>query len=294
LKISPRLKTIFPFSGKFHTLASGHRLHYLDEGKASTTPATLFLHGNPTWSFFYRNLLSAWSGQGRCIAPDHLGCGLSDKPPVDQFPYTLESHALNLRTLIDSLDIEEFNLVVHDWGGAIGLTAFRDCPERVKKVVLLNTAAFPSPDVPKRILFCRTPILGSLFVRGLNGFALPATWMASTRGLTPDAKYGLLYPYNSWANRVAVWRFVKDIPHENNHPSLSILKETENSLQRYLETPALACWGMDDFCFHEGFLKQWESHWPHLQSHRLSQTGHYLLEDNLEECRSLIEPFLFT
>ena len=113
MKIPPELKEEYPFNPKRIDLRSGYSMSYLDEGEG-TKPPTLFLHGNPTWSFFYRNLVSEWSGEGRCIAPDHLGCGLSYKPPIDQFPYTLESYALNLRTLIDSLDIEEFNLVVHE------------------------------------------------------------------------------------------------------------------------------------------------------------------------------------
>jgi surfactin synthase thioesterase subunit len=92
---------------------------------------------------------------------------------------------------------------------------------------------------------------------------------------------------------LAVWRFVKDIPLETDHPSKEVLEETANSLKNYIETPAIACWGLDDFCFHEGFLQKWEKHWPHLQSHRLEGTGHYLLEDNFEDCSSVIEPFLF-
>ena len=230
----------------------------------------------------------------RCIAPDHLGCGLSEKPSLKDFPYTLEAHAKNVRELVDHLKISEFNLVVHDWGGAIGFTAFRDCSHRIRKITLLNTAAFPSTDVPRRILLCRTPMLGQFLVRALNGFALPATWMASSKGLSWDVKYGLLYPYNCWENRLAVWRFVKDIPLEPNHPSMKVLEETARSLVNYIETPAIACWGLDDFCFHEGFLKEWEKHWPHLQSHRLEGTGHYLLEDNFDGCRTVIEPFLFS
>ena len=268
-------------------------MNYLDEGNDQSGTPTLFLHGNPTWSFFYRQLLVNWRNKTRCIAPDHLGCGLSDKPSLNDFPYTLETHAKNIRELVDNLGIHEFNLVVHDWGGAIGFNAFLDCSHRIKKIVLLNTAAFPSPDVPKRILLCRTPILGEFFVRALNGFALPATWMATTKGLSKDVKYGFLFPYNSWTNRLAVWRFVKDIPVEPNHPTKQALEKTANSLQNFTKTPAIACWGLDDFCFHEQFLNEWEKRWPQLQSHRFNDTGHYLLEDNFERCRSVIEPFLF-
>jgi len=194
---------------------------------------------------------------------------------------------------MDHLKVERFNLVVHDWGGAIGLTAFCDQPERINKIALLNTAAFPSRDVPKRILFCRLPIIGEVFVRGLNGFARPATWMATSQGLTDDARTGMLHPYKNWDDRVAIWNFVKDIPYEHNHQSRGTLQSTSEKLSNFLDTPCIACWGMKDFCFHGGFLKEWEKRWPSLKSYRFEDAGHYLLEDAFEKVRSKMEPFLF-
>ncbi len=267
-------------------------MHYLDEGQGNGSPI-LLLHGNPTWSFFYRKLILAIREHGRCIAPDHIGCGLSDKPRYPAFGYDLKAHSANVLSLIDHLGIDRVRLVVHDWGGAIGLAAFRNMPERIEKIVLLNTAAFPSRDIPARILLCRLPVIGSLLVRGLNGFARPATRMAVKQTLAPEIKEGFLFPYDNWKNRVAVWRFVRDIPYEPDHPSMPLLSETEQSLNRYTQTPAMACWGMKDFCFHPGFLEEWEKHWPHLKSHRIEQAGHYLLDDAFEACRSKIEPFLF-
>ena len=267
-------------------------MHYLDEGEGDGSPI-LLLHGNPTWSFFYRKLILAIREHGRCIAPDHIGCGLSAKPSYPAFGYDLEAHSANVLSLMDNLGIDRVRLVVHDWGGAIGLAAFRNMPERIEKIVLLNTAAFPSRDVPIRILLCRFPVIGSLLVRGLNGFARPATRMAVKQTLAPAIKEGFLFPYDNWKNRVAVWRFVRDIPYEPDHPSMPLLSETEKSLNQYAQTPAMACWGMKDFCFHPGFLEEWEKRWPHLKSHRIEQAGHYLLEDAFEECRSKIEPFLF-
>ena len=101
--------------------------------------------------------------------------------PFPEYGYDLRGHSENIVDLLDHLEIERIKLVVHDWGGAIGLTAFRNSQERIEKIVLLNTAAFPSRMVPKRILLCRLPILGSLLVRGLNGFAWPATRMATSK-----------------------------------------------------------------------------------------------------------------
>ena len=292
MSLSPIIKTHYPFKSHFFKTSSGHNLHFIDEGEGTGNPV-IFLHGNPTWSFMYRKLVGRLNEHGRCIAPDHLGCGLSDKPNSKDFNYDLNSHSQNILDLINHLKIDRFSLVVHDWGGAIGLSAFRNQTERIEKLVIMNTAAFPSRDVPKRILLCRLPILGSFLVRGLNGFAGPATFMAVKKSLDPDIKIGFLYPYNNWHNRIAVWKFVKDIPFERNHNSLSLLKETEKSLKKYKQTPILACWGMKDFCFHGRFLDEWIKRLPHISSHRFEDAGHYLLEDMFEECRSKIEPFLF-
>ncbi len=274
-------------------MSSGYEMSFVDEGLASGKVPTLFLHGNPTWSFLYRNAIRSLSAYGRCIAPDHLGCGLSQKPDSSTCPYTLETHADNLLQLADFLDLTAFNLVVHDWGGAIGLSAFRDQTERIRKIVLLNTASFLSRDVPLRILFCRLPVFGQFFVRGLNGFALPAAWMASAKGLSVDAKRGFLFPYRSWSDRIAIWNFVKDIPYEPNHPTGRYLLETEKSLDRFASTPSMACWGMKDFCFHGGFLDEWKRRWPDLQSHRFPDAGHYVLEDSGQAAIERIQAFLF-
>ncbi len=291
LKAPSSIKQSYPFDGETFKTKEGHSMHYLDEGEEGGTPV-LFLHGNPTWSYFYRNLILRMRTNVRCIAPDHIGCGLSDKPDFPDYGYNLKDHSENIIHLLDHLGIDRVRLVLHDWGGAIGLTAFRNSTDRVEKIVLLNTAAFPSQNVPKRILLCRWPVIGSFLVRGLNGFAGAATWMATQKKLPKEVKNGFLYPYSNWSDRVAVWRFVRDIPFEQNHPSLPLLKETEGSLKNYLDTEVLSCWGMKDFCFNPGFLSEWEEIWPHMKAHRMDEAGHYLLEDSFDDCWSRIEPFL--
>ena len=291
MKLPADIREEYPFSGKFFELSDGHHLHYLDEGEGEGAPV-LMLHGNPTWSFFYRKLTLALRGEARCIIPDHLGCGLSDKPSHGAFPYDLAAHIANLRHLLDHLGVEKVRLVVHDWGGAIGLGAFRDEPERVERLVILNTAAFLSRKVPKRILFCRLPILGAFLVRGLNAFAGLAARMAVVRPLPPVVRRGFLFPYDSWANRIAVWRFVRDIPHEIDHPTRSLVAVIEDKLPRFADKPMFACWGARDFCFNDRFLDQWRRRFPNLRFHRLPDAGHYLLEDAPEESIPRIVSFL--
>ena len=199
----------------------GHRINYVDEGDAATDPI-LMVHGNPTWSFYWRRLIAQLSPQYRTVAIDHLGCGLSDKP-VDH-DYCLQNHIDNLCELIDQLDLSNVTLMAHDWGGSIGLGALLARRERFKRIVLFNTAAFPPPYIPLRIRACRWPVVGKMGVQGLNMFARAATTMATEQrgGLPSDVAEGLLAPYDNWNNRVAIYKFVKDIPAS----SLGILRGT--------------------------------------------------------------------
>jgi len=136
---------LFPFAS--HYLETrGLRMHYLDEGPRDAPPV-LMLHGNPTWSFYYRNLVKALSQTHRCIVPDHIGCGLSDKPGDEKYDYRLASRIEDVDTLIEHLGLcRPLNLVVHDWGGMIGFAWAVKNPERISKLVVLNTAAFPLPE----------------------------------------------------------------------------------------------------------------------------------------------------
>ncbi|MBG28877.1 MAG: alpha/beta hydrolase [Opitutae bacterium] len=259
-------------------LQHGHRLHYLDEGEGEGAPI-LMLHGNPTWSFLYRNLVLSLRQEARCLVPDHLGCGLSDKPDHLDFPYDLASHVENLREFLDQLDVDKVRLVLHDWGGAIGFGAFRDQPERVESIVLLNTAAFRSNLCPWRIKICRIPWIGALLVRGFNGFAGPAIHMAVTKPLSRAARQGFLFPYDSWANRVAVWRFVRDIPLSSSHSSMALLTDIEDKLKHFQNHSVTACWGGKDFCFNHEYLRKWNNIFPEMDANLYSEAGHYVLED---------------
>ncbi|CAK8718546.1 MAG: haloalkane dehalogenase [Candidatus Electronema aureum] len=277
----------YPFAPKtFHT-ADGHCLSYLDEGSG---PAVVMAHGNPSWSYLYRNVVTAFKGEYRCIVPDHLGCGLSDKP--QDYPYRLRNHIDNFTALLDYLRIERCVLIVHDWGGAIGMGWAGQHPERVAGLVVLNTAAFRSRQLALRIAVCRWPLLGALLVRGLNGFAWPATFMAVCKKMRAEVKTGFLAPYNSWANRVAVHRFVQDIPLQPAHPSWSTLVEVENSLAQLHDKPMLICWGGQDFCFNDHFFAEWKERFPQADSHYFPDAGHYVLEDALPEIMNLLPLFL--
>ncbi|RUM38197.1 MAG: alpha/beta hydrolase [Desulfobulbus sp.] len=277
----------YPFTAKTFQLDSGNTLSYLDEGNG---PVVVMVHGNPSWSYLYRNVVTSLRSDYRCIVPDHLGCGFSDKP--QHYPYRLENHIANLSELLDHLHITKCTLIVHDWGGAIGMGWAGEHPERVAGLVVLNTAAFRSSRIPFRIAVCRWPLLGKVLVRGLNGFAWPATFMAVHKKMSEEVVKGFLQPYDSWKNRVAVHRFVLDIPLHPTHPSLQTLTGVEQSLKKLTEKPMLICWGGQDFCFNYHFYTQWQKRFPAAVSRYYPHAGHYVLEDAHDEIMSELLPFL--
>ncbi len=269
----------------------GHTLRYLDEG--SSDNVLLCVHGNPTWSFYWRGIIERFSGTHRVIALDHLGCGRSDKPQRGKFPYTLAAHRDNLVALIDSLDLQRTTLVAHDWGGAIGLASLLQRKERFQRIVLLNTAAFPPPFVPWRIAACRTPLLGTAAVRGLNLFARAAIPMAMSRSkMQADVARGLLAPYDSWRNRVAIDAFVRDIPMSKRHPTHATLAALADDLPRLADMPSLLVWGMKDWCFRPECLRHFQAVWPNAESLEVADAGHYVIEDAPRETIHAIAEFL--
>ncbi len=283
------LRTEYPFDSHYFSLKSGHKFHYVSEGEAHKD-TIIMVHGNPTWSFFYRNLIKELSKNYRVIAVDHIGCGLSDKP--QDYDYTLENHIDNLNELINSkVDKDSrLNLIVHDWGGAIGSGFALHHTDRLDKIVFMNTAAFTDIHIPKRISLCKLPLVGEPMVRGLNAFAWPATFMAVNKPLPKKIKKGYLFPYSNYKNRIATARFVKDIPMSESHPTWKILKNIENNLEK-IKCDKLLLWGEKDFCFSLHFFKRWKTIFPEAQSILLSEAGHYLLEDEPDKTKQAIKKF---
>jgi haloalkane dehalogenase len=265
-------------------------MSYLDEGPRESR-AVLMLHGNPTWSFYYRRLVQALAPSRRCVVPDHIGMGLSEKP--SGYDYTLRTRIDDVAALVAALGLREVDLVVHDWGGAIGFGFAARRPELIRRIVVLNTAAFASPRIPARIALCRAPLLGPLLVRGLNGFAGPATWMAMhRRRLTADEKRAYLLPYDSWADRVAVSEFVRDIPLRPADRSWDTLAAIERALPEFRARPMRIEWGGRDFCFDDSFLARWRAEFPSAEVNRLGDAGHYVLEDARDEVVPRVANFL--
>ena len=283
---------LYPFQGRFFD-RKGTRLHYLDEGQG---PAVVMVHGNPTWSFYYRNLVLALRCNHRCIVPDHIGCGLSDKPGLEKYDYSLRSRIDDLENLLDHLGVKECSLVVHDWGGMIGMAWAVRHPERIRKLVILNTSAFPLPST-KRLPFAlwlgRSTWLGTWLIRRLNLFCRLAARVGVKRApLARDVRAEYLRPYNSWRNRIAVSKFVQTIPLRESDPGYDIILEVASGLEQLQDKPMLIAWGLRDFVFDRHFLEEWQRRFPNADVMRFDDAGHYILEDAQEEVVGRVRGFL--
>ena len=272
----------------------GIRLHYLDEGEGEPV---VMLHGNPTWSFYYRDLVQALSGEYRTIVPDHVGCGFSEKPDDARYPYTLQSRVDDLEALLDHLGVVRgITLVVHDWGGMIGLAYATRHPERIARLVVLNTGAFPLPaskPFPWPLWICRDTKLGALLVRGGNAFAAIAARVGCRRKPMPkDLRDAYTSPYDSWANRIATLRFVQDIPLKPGDRGYDLVRATADRLHLLADRPMLIAWGLKDFVFDRHFLDEWTRRFPSAEVLRFEDGGHYILEDAGEVIIPAIRSFL--
>lgn len=283
---------LYPFAGRTLDL-DGLSYHFVDEGAGRPVIA---VHGNPTWSFYYRNLILDLRRDHRVIVPDHIGCGLSDKPADDRYDYTLARRVEDFSCLMAELDLHEVTLVVHDWGGMIGLAWAVRHPHRVARLVIFNTAAFHLPTgkaFPWQLWFVRNTVLGAIAVRGLNAFSRGATRLACTRKKLPrEVRDAYCAPYDSWKNRIATLRFVQDIPLTPGDPGYDLVSETHAKLGVFRDRPVLVCWGDRDFVFDDHFLEEWRRIFPHAEVHRFADCGHYILEDAHEEIMPIIREFL--
>jgi haloalkane dehalogenase len=286
------MNNLYPFKKNYLDL-NGNKYHYLDEGEGAPV---VMLHGNPTWSFYYRDVVKALLKTHRSIVPDHIGCGLSDKPEESKYKYTLSQRIDDLEKLIDNLNIKsKITLILHDWGGMIGMGYASRHPEKIERLVILNTGAFHLPKgkkLPLSLKIGRTPILGKLLIRGLNGFALPASFVCTVKSMPGEIRKEYLKPYNSWKNRIATLKFVEDIPLLATDNGYDIITDVENTLCKFKELPMVIFWGEKDFVFDHTFYAEWVKRFPKAQTYKYPNAGHYVLEDAGQEIIPLIKEFL--
>lgn len=284
-------RALYPFQSKWFDRGDGIRMHYIDEGEGDPV---VMVHGNPTWSFYYRDLAGALRAAGhRVVVMDHVGMGLSDKPSDAKYEYTLRSRLRDMDRLLNSLKLAPATLVVHDWGGAIGLGwALRD-HARVKALVITNTAGF-LPDkthkLPWQIWIARGA-LGAFIMRRLDWFLVGLTNLCSTKRLSPEVKAGYRAPYGSYEDRIAVHRFVQDIPRSKDEKAWGVMEWIGTELHRLADKPIMLAWGMKDFVFTPAFLAQFRRRLPKAEVRQYPDANHLLLDDAGDELIPLIVDF---
>jgi len=312
----------YPFAPKAFVHANGLTQSYLDEGPHDGA-VVVMLHGNPSWSYYWRHLVLGLREPGagplaagkayRCIVPDHMGMGLSDKPAdaapgranvaegrkpraTDGYAYTLQSRIDDLDALLAHLDVgDNITLAVHDWGGMIGFGWVLKHAARVKRLVILNTGAFPLPaskPLPWQLRLGRDSMLGAGLIRGFNAFAAGAAKQGVVTAMPANVRRAYLAPYDSWANRIATLRFVQDIPLARGDRAWTLVEESGRRLHDYANRPTFIGWGLRDFVFDRHFLDGFTSVLPNADVHAFEDAGHYVLEDKRAELVPAIRAFL--
>ena len=290
----------YDFASHRFEVRPGIRMHYLDEGPRDGE-VVLALHGNPSWSYYWRHLVRGLRDRYRVVVPDHVGMGLSDKPDDDRdalprYDYTLQSRVDDLQALLEHLGIDgPLTLAVHDWGGMIGFGWALERMPRVRRLVVLNTAAFPMPagkPVPWQIALGRDYNIGELVIRGFNAFSAGASWLGVERRMPREVRRAYVAPYDSWANRIATVRFMQDIPLRPGDRAWPLVEASGQRLREYADRPAFIGWGLKDFVFDRDFLARFRSDWPQAEVHAFEDAGHYVLEDRHEVLVPAIRAFL--
>ncbi len=290
----------YPFTSRFADVC-GHRMHYVDEGQGETV---LLLHGNPTWSYLYRHVITGLSDRYRCIAPDHLGFGYSDKPA--DADYSMRAHVMRLEAFVQTMGLRDITLVVQDWGGVIGLSWAVRHKSLVKRLVVLNTAGFvaetprelaalrPLPWGFPMLWSLRIPIFGELFVQGLAGFVryLVPLGITHRERLTREVMNGYLAPYPTWGSRRAQLAAVRQVPMRPKDSAWQLLRETGAELDGWT-VPTQLVWGMRDPVFVPWFLEQFEKRLPnHAPTVRIEDANHFLQDDRPDLIIAAIRSFM--
>ncbi len=275
----------YPFEPRHFEVSAG-RLHYVDEGSGQPL---VMIHGNPTWSFLYRHLIKRLRSEYRCIAVDHLGFGLSDKPR--DWSYLPEDHAKNLAALIEGLGLKDITLVLQDWGGPIGLSYAVAHPENVGRIVLMNTWAWPVNRDLHFVAFSSFmggPI-GRMLIRRYNFFAQTILRQAfgDKSKLSDAAHEHYLHPLAIPEDRKGCLVFPKQIV-----ASTPWLGRLWSNISALSGKPKLFVWGMKDIAFREKELKRWERAFPEARSIRLSTVGHFVQEEAPNELAEALLSFL--
>ncbi|MFC4549133.1 MULTISPECIES: alpha/beta fold hydrolase [Halorussus] len=275
----------YPFESRYVDLEPG-RVHYVDEGEGRPL---LMLHGNPTWSFVYRHLIRGLSDDYRCIAPDFLGFGLSDKPRL--WSYRPADHARVVERFVEELGLEDLTLFAQDWGGPTGMDYATKHPENVRSFVVMNTAMWPLDDAMHVRLF--SGLAGSRPARHLDrrynlivDRVMPLGFGDRSR-LTPEIHRHYREPLRDPDDRTGAWVFPRELV-----GSTSWLADLWDRRRRVAGKPALLCWGMKRPLFGREALGRWQALFPDAETVEFPEAGHFVQEERGPEMVPEVEAFL--
>jgi pimeloyl-ACP methyl ester carboxylesterase len=275
----------YPFTSRFF-IHQGHRLHYIQEGAG---PVLLFVHGTPSWSFDFRNVIKVLTPHFRCIALDHMGFGLSDKPKG--YDYSTLNHASTLESLIKHLDLKEINLVMHDFGGPIGMAVALRHPRWIQSLVVLNSwlwSAEEEPEFKKMKWLLKSPLLPFLY-KQLNfspRFILPSVF--GDKKLSPNLRKQYTSPFPMAADRSGPLAFARSLLHDQ-----AWFEHLWQQRSALAEKPMALIWGMKDPVIKPAHLKKFSNGFPQSKVFELPQAGHFPQEEEPFKVAEIILDFRY-
>ena len=275
----------YPFAHNYLSV-DGAQLHYIDEGQGEVI---LFVHGTPSWSFEFRNVIKYLSKKYRCIALDHIGFGLSDKPAG--YDYSIQNHTATLLKLINHLQLNQFTMLVHDFGGIIGLAAAEQIPDKISKLIILNTwcrSIQDEPEYKKMKGILGSPLMPFLY-RYFNfsaKYILPAAFGERSR-LTPEVHQQYLKPFGNAGERNGTVAFAKSLLRDQDY-----YESIGKMLPVLKNKPVLIIWGMKDAFITEKHLLWMQEQFPTAEVVKYEDAGHFVLEEKSVVAGPVIEAFL--
>ncbi len=281
-------KAAYPFASHYLTLPDGAKLHYIDEGDPQH-PTLLFVHGTPVWSFVYREFIRQLSPYFRCVAFDHIGFGLSDKPT--QYAYTPQQHRQNMAALVEHLHLDNFTLIVHDFGGAIGLDYATQNADKIERLVLFNTWCWSNEsdaDFEKFKKILGSPLLPFLY-KYFNfspRFLIPQAFGDRSK-LTKAIHWQYRAPFANASQRMGALGFAKSLLHDQSH--FETIWERRDALR---EKPALLLWGMKDTFLKPAFIDRFRQMFPYNMLVQFPSAGHFVQEEAPQEAIQAMRQFL--